>query len=435
MNQARRTAVLALVRQEENGFSNLVLNAFLQNTQLENRDKAFVSALFYGVTERLITLDWCLQQCLSRPLNKLDAQVRAILRSGLYQAKYMQVPAAVAVNESVALCRKMKKTSASGLVNAVLRKAIACDVEKAQFKTQAEKLSVRYSVGPAVVQILMEQYPQECEHILQSLENPPKETWLRCNTLKTTVEELCAQLERQGVPAKAGSIPGSVVARFTGSPAAGEAFASGLYHVQGAASQLAALNLQAKPGNRVLDLCAAPGGKSLTLAECMENKGSLVSCDAVQSRLSLIQQAFDRCGITIGAVMHNDASVHNPALGQADAVLCDVPCSGLGIMAKKPDIRYKTMEDVEQLHQLQREILTCAAGYLKTGGRLVYSTCTIDKRENEQVVEQFLHTHPEFSLKEPAYQLDGARLERGMMTLLPGETGPDGFFIAIMERA
>lgn len=435
MDQARRTAVLALVRQEESGYANLVLGSFLEQQTLSSRDKAFVSAVFYGVTERLITLDWCLSRCLSRPLHKLDAQVRAILRSGLYQAAYMNIPPRAAVNESVNLCRGLKKTSASGLVNAVLRKAMEQDPRKAQFKTPAERLSVLYSVGQPIVKLLQKQYPQECESILQAFGNPPRHTLLRANSLKVDVSELCDRLAQQGTPAQPGPVPGSVQADFAGSPAAGEAFAQGLYHVQGAASQLAALNLGTQPGQKVLDLCAAPGGKTLTLAQCMQNTGTLISCDAVQSRLSLIEGALSRCGIANTTVLCNDASVHNAQLEGADRVLCDVPCSGLGIIAKKPDIRYKTMEQVEQLHALQAEILACGASYLKSGGRLVYSTCTIDQRENQQVVEAFLQIHPEFHLVEPEFTLPGARIHNHMMTFLPGESGPDGFFIAVLEKA
>ncbi len=433
MDKARRIAVQALVRQEESGFANLVLNAVLEHQSLPARDKAFVSALFYGVTERLLTLDWCLSRCLTRPLQKLDPQVRAILRSGLYQARYMQVPQAVAVNESVELCRALKKSSASGLVNAVLRKAVRQEVADGRFDSEAQRLSVMYSVSLPVMQLLQNEYPQDCESILKAFFETPQVA-LRCNTLKTTPQALAETLAQEGVETQPGWLEGSLLAKFSGSPAATEAFRQGLYHVQGLASQLAACCVQAQPGETVLDLCAAPGGKTLTMAQCMENTGTLYSCDAVASRLPLIEKAAQRAGLANVTVRENDASVYREEFAGADRILCDVPCSGLGIIAKKPDIRYKSLEGVEQLHQLQAKILATASRYLKKGGRLVYSTCTIDPRENQQIVRAFLAETPGFQLVQPPFVPQGARLEEGMMTLLPGQSGPDGFFIAIMEK-
>lgn len=433
MDKARRIAVQALVRQEESGFANLVLNAVLEHQDLNGRDRAFVSALFYGVTERLLTLDWALANCLSRPLSKLDPQVRAILRSGLYQARYMQVPRAVAVNESVSLCRALKKSSAAGLVNAVLRKAVAQDPAAATFKTEAERLSIQYSVGLPVVKLLQKNYPEECEQILQAFFETPRVA-LRCNPLKTTPAQLTGLLEAEGVEVEPGWLANTLLAKFTGSPAATEAFQKGLYHVQGQASQLAAYSLQARPGEKVLDLCAAPGGKTLTIGQDMENTGTLISCDAVESRLPLIEKAAARAGLTNVKVLHNDASVYREEFAGADRVLCDVPCSGLGIIAKKPDIRYKTMDGVEQLHGLQAKILATAARYVKQGGRIVYSTCTIDPRENQNIVRAFLEQNADFRLVSSPFVPEGARVEDGMLTLLPGKAGPDGFFIAIMEK-
>ena len=219
MDKARRIAVQALVRQEESGFANLVLNAVLEHQDLTGRDRAFVSALFYGVTERLLTLDWALANCLSRPLTKLDPQVRAILRCGLYQARYMQVPRAVAVNESVSLCRALKKSSAAGLVNAVLRKAVTQDPTAASFKNEAERLSIQYSVGLPVVKLLQKNYPEECEQILQAFFEAPRVA-LRCNPLKITPAQLTKLLEAEGVEVEPGWLGNTLLAKFTGSPAA-----------------------------------------------------------------------------------------------------------------------------------------------------------------------------------------------------------------------
>lgn len=433
MDNARRTAVLALVHQEQNGYSNLVLASALEKQQLSARDKAFVSALFYGVTERLLTLDWRLEKCLSKPLKKLDPEVRAILRSGLYQAVYMDIPTAAAVNESVALCRGLKKSSAAGLVNAVLRKAVTLDPQTAGFANKAQRLSILYSVSRPIVDLLLRQYPEQTEEILQAFQQPATVA-LRCNTLKTTPQKLCEQLKEEGTEAKPGPLPGSVLARFKGGPAATKAFEQGLYHVQGLASQLAALSLGAAPGEKVLDLCAAPGGKTLLLAQLMQNKGRLVSCDAAKNRLPLIEKALERCGVTCTQVLENDASVYRQEFGTFDRVLADAPCSGLGIIAKKPDIRYKNLEGVEELHALQLRILKTAARYVKKGGKLVYSTCTIDQRENTEIVKAFLQDASDFKLIPAIKVPKGAIDQDHMLTLLPGFSGSDGFFIATMER-
>lgn len=434
MNNARRTAALALVKQEQNGYSNLVLAAALEKEALSPKDKAFVSALFYGVTERLLTLDWALGQCLAKPLQKLDAPVRAVLRCGLYEAKYMHTPVPAAVSEAVSLCRALKKSSAAGLVNAVLRRAVGLDVDRARFTSHAEELSVRYSVGLPVVQLLLQQYPDKAERMLASFFEKPPVT-LRCNTLRTTPEELCARLAQEGVKARPLALPGAVEAEFSGSPAATKAFREGLYHVQGLASQTAALCMEAQPGETLLDMCAAPGGKTLLLAQQMQDRGRLFSFDAAQNRLSLIEEAVRRCGLSCVTVRQGDASAFDPALAGADRVLCDVPCSGLGIIAKKPDIRYKSMEGGEELRALQLKILANAARYVKEGGRLVYSTCTVDERENSRVVRAFLKSAPDFRLLPPPVVLEGALTEDGMQTMLPGFAGSDGFFVAVLQRA
>ena len=204
--------------------------------------------------------------------------------------------------------------------------------------------------------------------------------------------------------------------------------------MQGLASQLAALSLDARPGQKVLDLCAAPGGKTVTLAQCMNNEGRLYSCDVAINRLQLIFHSLERCHITNTIVTRQDAAQHNPELCEADRVLCDVPCSGLGILAKKPDIRYKTLEGLEELCALQAKILRTAAGYAKPGGRLVYSTCTINPMENEEIIRAFLNEQPGWHLVPPWMTPPTARVSNGGMTLLPDGEGMDGFFIAVLEK-
>ena len=435
----RAAAVAALVRQEQDGFSNLVLDGELRRQKLEGRDKAFASAIFYTVLEHRGTLDYILEQFLPKGLAKLDAPVREILRAALAQARYMQVPASAAVNEAVKLTRTFKKASASGLVNAVLRKACVYDLENAKFQNDLEKLMVLGSAGKDVAAFLQTHYPEEALGILTHTADGGC-TSLRANPLKADAETLCKLLLESGDAESAvpGVVPGSVLAKFVGSPADKALFRQGYYHVEGQASQLAALCLEARPGETVLDLCAAPGGKTLLLAEEMQGKGRLFSCDVTESRVQLIAKAVERMGFAdCVETLCNDATKPNPKLPAADRILVDAPCSGLGILAKKPDIRYKSLPKArhDELLATQSAILDTAASVLKPGGRLVYSTCTIDPAENEEQVAAFLARHPEFSAVTP-----GAALPAGMTVgeygalSVPTRTGMDGFFLCALQK-
>ncbi|WP_455500835.1 RsmB/NOP family class I SAM-dependent RNA methyltransferase, partial [Gemmiger sp.] len=212
------------------------------------------------------------------------------------------------------------------------------------------------------------------------------------------------------------------------------AFQKGLFHVQGLASQFAALCVDVRPNQQVLDLCAAPGGKSLTLAEAMQNKGQLVSGEFVPARVPLLQKAFERCGVTCAVAVENDASKHKSDWPKFDRVLCDVPCSGLGVIAKKPDIRYKDLDGIENLLATQQKILQNGADSLAENGRLVYSTCTVNYQENQAQVEKFLAANPDFHLVQPETVPAGADATPYGTLFLPHKTRTDGFFAAILER-
>lgn len=434
MADARRAAVAALMKQEQNGYSNLVLKSALAHFPGDAREKAFVSAVFYGVTERMLTIDYCLGLFLKKPLNKLDPAVRAILRAGLYQVRWMDsVPAHAAVSESVRLCRSMGKSSAAGLVNAVLRRAGSVDVENAVFDTPQQRLSVLYSVSPSVLRCLEKSLGGDTERFLQAQGVPPR-LCVRVNTLKTTARDLTATLEREGVPVERGFDENCLYLGMHGDVASHPLFREGMFHVQSEASQFACALLGAKPGQTVLDACAAPGGKSATLAQYMENRGTLISRDAAPNRVPLIDETFRRLGITCGRTLCADASEPSDPPVQADAVLCDVPCSGLGVMAKKPDIRYKDVSDLAPLCELQKKILTACAKCVKPGGRLVYSTCTVNRDENEAVVESFLKENPDFASGSIAAAPDGAHAAGGCVNFNTFDIKTDGFFTAILER-
>ena len=432
----RAAAVTALIHQEQGGYANLVLDAELARSGLAGRDRAFAAAVFYTTVEKQVTLDYILGRFLPKGVARLDAPVRAILRSGLAQARFMQVPASAAVNEAVGLARAFGKASAAGLVNAVLRKACGYDLSAVVFTDEVERLMVLGSAGRDVAAFLHRYYPDEALRILTARPDGGR-TALRVNPLKTTPAALAEALAEGGVASAPGTVPGSLLADFAGSPADTPWFRQGLYHVEGQASQAAALCLGAQPGQTVLDLCAAPGGKSLTIAQEMGDRGRLISCDVTEKRVGLIRAAADRMGLGCIETVCNDAARPNPAFPPADRVLADVPCSGLGILAKKPDIRCKTLDEARrrELLDTQRAILDCAAGYLKPGGRMVYSTCTIHPEENEGQIEAFLARRPDFRVIQPEIALPQG-MEAGPHGALsvPGRGGLDGFFICVLRR-
>ena len=431
----RRLAVKALVHQEQAGYANLVLDAELKKCAppLEGRDAAFAARIFYTTLERLPLLDCLLNKYTKKPVERLDAPVRAVLRAGLAQARYMNVPLPAAVNESVKLTRALGKSSAAGMVNAVLRRAAGAAVSESDFPDPLERLSVYYCLSRPVAELLYAQLRAEAFPLAAAFYCKPKTT-IRVNTLRTDDASLTALLQAEGHTVAPGPWPGALIVDFAGSPAASAAFQKGLFHVQGLASQFAALCVNASPGQQVLDLCAAPGGKSLTLAECMQDRGRLVSGEFAPSRVPLLQKAFDRCGIACAVAVENNAAVHNNTWPKFDRVLCDVPCSGLGVIAKKPDIRYKDLDGIENLLDTQQKILQNGADSLAENGRLVYSTCTVNVQENQNQVEKFLSANPDFHLVQPESALPGADITPLGTVFLPHKTGTDGFFAAILER-
>ncbi len=376
------------MRQEQNGYANLVLDSELKACKppLSPRDAAFASGIFYTVLERRSLLDWMLAQFSKRPLEKLDAPVRAILRAGLAQAKFMDVPLPAAVNESVKLAKAFGKTSAAGMVNAMLRRTAALDPKPEHWPDLEERLRTYYCLSQPIAALFAAQYPQDAEAMAAAFYQR-RPTAIRVNPLRTTDEALTQTLQQEGHTVTAGPWPHCLLVMFNGNPAASKAFHAGQFHVQGLASQFAALCCDARPGMRVLDLCAAPGGKSLTIAEQMQNRGELLSGEAMTGRVKLLKQAFDRCGIERAKPYHGDAT-----------------------------------------------ILQNGAKYLAPNGRLVYSTCTVNHHENEAQVRQFLQDNQDFSVIAPQITLSGMRVGEYGTLFLPHETSTDGFFAAILER-
>ncbi len=424
---ARKLTVIALLKMEDGGYSNLVFDALCREHSLPKQETAFAAALFYGCIERMLTLDEMIGRFSSVPVERLDWVIHQLLRISLYQIFYMDTPDSAAVNESVKLAKQVGKGRLSGFLNGVLRTALR-NRDRAQQVPEdpVAALSFTYSCPQPLIRMWDKHYGRErtVQMLEASLGQPP--LFIRVNTLKISTQELIEKLAQEGIEAKVHpTLNNCLHLLHAGAVEKGVCFQRGWFHVQDASSQICVQALGARPGERILDVCAAPGGKSFTIAQEMENTGELLSSDLYEHRAALIREGSKRLGIKILQAQARDASGYDPSLGLADRVLCDVPCSGFGIIRRKPEIKYKALDEVKNLPQIQYKILETSANYVKAGGILLYSTCTLSHHENEKVASRFLREHPEFS---PS-PFDGEDAGfPGQKTLFPDETH-DGFFL------
>ena len=431
MKSARQTAFEILNKiQRDNAYSNLALDTALEKAEIENKDKRFVSALVYGVTERRITLDYNLSLYLSQPLKKLKPQVLTALRLGAYQILFMdKIPDSAAVNESVKLVKKNGAAFASGLVNAVLHKISNNGL------TDDGSMNVKYSAPEWLCKMWSESYGTENAEKILEASFGPVDVSLRVNTTKTTAEKLCSILSDEGFECEInGIVDGALTVKNGGAVHKTNAYSDGLFHVQDIASQLCCKALGANENETVIDICAAPGGKSFTIAEAMNNSGNVISCDIYKHRLKLIEDGAKRLGLSKIKAVENDGSAFNSELPLADKILCDVPCSGLGVIRKKPEIRFKKSDEVDKLSDLQYSILCVSSRYLNVGGKLVYSTCSLNPEENEKIINKFLSEHDDFKSVRVLPEMKRYDGDTDYLTLMPHIHGCDGFFISCVER-
>jgi 16S rRNA (cytosine967-C5)-methyltransferase len=429
---ARQTAFSILLKiEKDKAYSNIALDSAVRELSLDSTDCAFISRLVYGVTERKLTLDFVISQFLNQPIKKLKAEVLVILRIGTYQILYMdKIPDSAAVNESVTLAKNNKSSYASGVVNAVLRK-VSLERENV-FKSLSgdERLSVLYSAPIDLVRFLKHHYNEEnAEEILKSALNK-KEITIRVNTLKTTQNELIEALKAQNISTEITNLKDALIINTKGAVYELDAYKKGLFYVEDVSSQLCVKELDLKDNFKFVDICSAPGGKSFTAAQYMNNSGKIYSCDIHKHRVELIKSGAERLGIKNIIPTVNDATIFNEEFVNADCVLCDVPCSGLGIIGKKPEIKYKSLDEIKELIPIQKKILCTASKYVKKGGTLIYSTCSINPNENRKICDWFLKENEDFYSVKVSPETERCIDEGDYLTLLPHINNCDGFFIA-----
>ena len=436
MTGARETALQALMAcRKEGAWANAVLKEYIARNRLDARDAALATRLCYGVLQNRLRLDYFLEGLLNRPLTQLHPVVRDVLHLGLYQLYDLdKIPASAAVNESVALAKKYAKNpKAPALVNAVLRAA-----QREGKRPEPTSYALRYSHPEELIALLKGSLPKGTLEPMLKADNEAPRTVVQVNTLKITPADLKQRLEAEGAEVKRHHwMEDALVIGGMGSLERLPSFREGLYYVQDPAARLSVLCAQLpKEGAKVLDCCAAPGGKSFAASIAMEGKGEITSCDIHPHKIELIANGAQRLGLRNILPGLQDAAEFRPEWeGRMDCVIADVPCSGLGIIRKKPDIRYKNLEETRELPALQRRILDNQARYVRPGGVLLYSTCTVLKRENEEVVEGFLEAHPEFRAEPLALEDIFPKNETGMLTLIPGQYDTDGFFICRLRRS
>lgn len=430
----REAAFTVLESANHGAWSDGTLKSVIRKASLSQRDSALCSRICYGVQQNQLLLDFWITKFSKVPLNKLESVVKTALRMGIYQMALMdRIPESAAVNESVELVKKFSKNpNSSRLTNGILRSFC----RQKDNLPQPDSLSVKYSHPQWLVDLFAGELQDEgaLEALLQA-DNSQPPTTVQVNPLKTTAAALTEALTQQGVKVQPHPwLEGCLELTGTGSLEELPQFLSGDFLVQDAAAKLAAVAADPKEGWTVLDACAAPGGKSFATAMAMGDRGELISCDIHPKKVKLIRSGAKRLGISmLKAEVANGREFHPEWENRFDLVIADVPCSGLGIIRKKPDIRYKNPDELGNLPAVQQALLENLSRYVKSGGVLLYATCTVLRRENQQNVEEFLAEHPDFSAE--AFTLPQiGEVTEGMLTLWPHVHGTDGFFMAKLRK-
>jgi 16S rRNA (cytosine967-C5)-methyltransferase len=436
MDNSRLVAITVVEKVlNENAYSNIVLGLELNKSELNDKDKALVTEIVYGTLKYKYTIDKILCNYIKKGIDKLDSFVLNILRISIYQIRFLdKIPSFAVVNEAVNLTKKKSNIGASKLVNGVLRNYLRdTDAHYYNEKDDIERLCFEYSFTKALVKLFIKQYGIDiAEEILKGLNHKPDVT-VRVNTLKLTYEEIWEKLIENGYNIEKGYVCSQAIRIIKGKNIENNLlFNEGYITVQDESAMLTATSMELVPNLKVLDLCSAPGGKTTHIAEIMKNTGHVYAFDIHKNKLSLINENLKRIGITNTTCEVMDATVYSEELFEtADRVLMDVPCSGLGIIRKKPEIKWsKDVSNMKSIIETQRKIMDNASKYVKKGGVLVYSTCTLNREENEDNIQWFIESHPDFKI-EPVFYGEFNNInysDKGHVTILPNEY-MDGFFI------
>ena len=422
MSSARQIATKVIFEIEKNGsYSNILVDSALKTADLSRVDSALASMLIYGVLQRKITLDTVLDNVSGKGFKKTHPFVLAVLRVGAYQLLFTdKIPPSAAVNEAVKIVKKSKQSFASGFVNAVLRRVTNEKTQILKQISESDDLSFKYSCTKELAESLINDYgfANACELLKSGLESP--RLYCRKNNFCDN-QNLAEDLLLKDIKLVKTDIDGAFYLENAGNVEALDEFQNGEFFVQDLASQIALSNFDIKDGMSLLDVCAAPGGKSFTAAQYIGKNGRVVSCDIYEKRVGLILSGAKRLKIDNLYATVNDATKYNDKLGLFDRVLCDVPCSGLGVIRRKPEIKYKDFKEFEALRDIQLKILETSIQYLKPDGLLMYSTCTLRNAENRKIVDEFINSHSDFIIQ-------------AEKTLMPHIDGSDGFYFCVLKR-
>lgn len=437
---ARDIAFKVLLDIEKNkNYSNMSINKHFKDSNLSNQDRGLATEIVYGVVENKYYIDYIIDKLSKIKTNKMEIYVKTLLRMGIYQILFLNsISDYAAVNETVNLAKK-KNPKISGFINGILRNVIRQKetIGKINVKDDIDYLSIKYSYDKWLIRNWMIHFGREfTEELLEANAERPS-IYLRVNTLKTSRDELIEKLQEQGISAsEVRGIEEAIKVENLKNIENNSLYKDGLFTVQDISSMLVGKVMNPKENSLVLDVCSAPGGKTTHIATLMKNTGKVVSRDIYDHKLKLIKSSCKRLGLENVQVEDFDGmKLDQESIGKFDYVLADVPCSGLGIIRRKPEIKYKSKAEIKDLPVLQRKILENASKYVKVGGSLLYSTCTILDSENIEVINNFLKENDNFELvpiDEVNVDLDNQ--EKGYLKIYPNIHGMDGFFIAKLKR-
>ena len=440
MINPRRIAFDVLYKIEtDKSYSSILINQVLKENKLSKLDSSFASAIIYGVLKRKLTLDYIIRSYSSVRLKKIEKKTLILLRMAVYQMLFMdKVPESAAVNETVKLAKNLKLYKSSGFINGLLRSITRAE-EKYNLENIKDKnkyLSVKYSVPEDIIALWTDSYGEEVTlDMLNSITGRPP-LYARVNTLITTKEDLLSSLEKEGIKCEETPLENVVKISSTGAIESSKAFREGKFYIQDLSSNIALESFSPKQGQTLYDVCSAPGGKSFTSAILMNNMGKINSFDLYPHKINLINSSCKRLKISIINASVRDA-LENSETETADTVICDVPCSGLGLVRRKPEIRYKEDLFDNSLKEIQYKILTASSRLVKKGGRLLYSTCTLNPDENNRMVEKFLSENEDFQGEDIILPKNINRTVEEKpyeCSLFPQTNNSDGFYFAVLRR-